>query len=58
MINITDTKLLNDPEYRWNHKEEMSKIMPYYHERKKFGLVVIDYENRNQVCERSELERR
>jgi 5-methylcytosine-specific restriction endonuclease McrA len=35
---------LNDPEYRWYHKEEMSKIMPYRSERKLFGVKTIDYE--------------
>ena len=34
---------LNDPEYRWYHKEEMSKIMPYVSERKRLGLKVLDY---------------
>lgn len=35
---------LNDPEYRWYHKEEMAKIMPYYTERKRLGVKIIDYE--------------
>lgn len=34
---------LNDPEYRWQHKEEMSKIMPYADERKRLGVKIIDY---------------
>jgi len=38
----------NDPEYRWQHKEEMSKIMPYSQERKRLGLVVIDYQKLRQ----------
>ncbi|MFA5715403.1 MAG: hypothetical protein WC998_06670 [Candidatus Paceibacterota bacterium] len=37
------TRELNDPEYRWYHKEEMSKIMPFVSERKRLGLKVIDY---------------
>ena len=34
---------LNDPEYRWQHKEEMSKIMPYADKRKRLGVKIIDY---------------
>jgi len=41
---MTSIKLLNDPEYRWYHKEEMSKIMPFTSERKRLGIKVIDYE--------------
>jgi hypothetical protein len=41
---MTDINLLNDPEYRWNHKEEMSKIMPYPSIRNEIGIIVIDYE--------------
>lgn len=37
------TRELNDPEYRWYHKEEMSKIMPFVSERKRLGVKVIDY---------------
>jgi hypothetical protein len=40
---MIDIKLVNDPEYRWNHKEEMAQIMPYYSERKKYGVEVLDY---------------
>lgn len=35
---------LNDPEYRWYHKKEMEKIMPYVSERKRLGVIVLDYE--------------
>ena len=41
---MTDIELLNDPDYRWNHKEEMSKMMPFHSIRNELGLVVIDYE--------------
>jgi hypothetical protein len=41
---MTDLKLLNDPEYRWYHKEEMSKYMPSVAERKRMGIVTLDYE--------------
>lgn len=41
---MTDIKLLNDPEYRWYHKEEMSKIMPFPSQRKRLGVTIIDYE--------------
>jgi hypothetical protein len=37
---------LNDPEYRWLHKEEMATIMPFVSERNRLGVVVIDYEKR------------
>jgi len=40
---MTELELLNDPEYRWYHKEEMSKIMPFTSERIRLGMVVIDY---------------
>lgn len=36
--------VLNDPEYRWYHKEEMSKIMPFPTERKRLGIKVLDYD--------------
>ena len=45
---MTDIKLLNDPEYRWNHKEEMSKIMPYTSIRNKLGIKVINYDKLRQ----------
>jgi len=37
---MTDLKLLNDPEYRWYHKEEMSKIIPFKSERDRLGIKV------------------
>jgi len=40
---MTDLKLLNDSEYRWYHKEEMSKIMPYISERKRIGVKTLNY---------------
>lgn len=40
---MTDINLLNDPEYRWTHKEEMLKIMPYTSIRNQLGIKVIDY---------------
>lgn len=36
---------MNDPEWRWQHKEEMSKIMPFQSERIRLGIVVINYED-------------
>jgi hypothetical protein len=42
---MTTLKQLNDPEYRWYHKEEMSKIMPFTSIRNKLGIAVIDYQN-------------
>jgi hypothetical protein len=41
---MTDIKLLNDPDYRWYHKEEMSKIMPYVSIRKQLGIAVLSYD--------------
>jgi 5-methylcytosine-specific restriction endonuclease McrA len=35
---------LNDPEYRWYHKEEMAKIMPFTSERNRLGITVINYD--------------
>lgn len=35
--------ILNDPEYRWYHKDEMSKIMPYPTMRKQYGIKIINY---------------
>lgn len=40
---MTDIKLLNDPEYRWNHKDEMSRIMPYTSIRNEMKIKVLDY---------------
>jgi hypothetical protein len=40
---MTDLSLLNDPEYRWYHKEKMAKIMPFKSERDRLGIKVIDY---------------
>jgi hypothetical protein len=34
---------LNDPEYRWYHKDEMLTIMPYYTKRKQLGILSLDY---------------
>jgi len=34
---------INDPEWRWQHKEEMSKIMPFQSERIRLGIIVINY---------------
>jgi hypothetical protein len=45
---MTDIKLLNNPEYRWNHKEEMSKIMPYISIRNELGIKVINYDKLRQ----------
>lgn len=41
---MTDLKLLNDPEYRWTHKKEMSEIMPFTSKRRKLKIAIIDYE--------------
>lgn len=41
---MTTTEQLNDPEYRWYHKEEMSKIMPFTSERNRLGILVLDYQ--------------
>lgn len=38
---MIDFKLVNDPEYRWYHKKE---IFPYYVERKKYDIKVLDYD--------------
>jgi 5-methylcytosine-specific restriction endonuclease McrA len=40
---MIDPSKVNDPEYRWSHKREMSEIMPYYAKRKEFGVKVLDY---------------
>ena len=34
---------LNDPEYRWYHKEEMAKIMPFTSERNRLGIKALDW---------------
>jgi hypothetical protein len=41
---MTSLNLLNDPEYRWNHKEEMAKIMPYASVRRQLGIKILNYE--------------
>ncbi len=41
---MTSVDQLNNPEYRWHHKTEMSQIMPYYTERKRLGIITLDYE--------------
>lgn len=45
---MTTNEQLNDPEYRWNHKTQLSKIMPHYHERKRLGIISLDYEKLRQ----------
>jgi len=42
---MTDIKDLNNSEYRWYHKEEMSKIMPFPTERKRLGIKIINYDD-------------
>jgi 5-methylcytosine-specific restriction endonuclease McrA len=44
LLSTVRARELNNPEYRWYHKEEMSKIMPYPTERKKFGIKILDYD--------------
>ena len=46
---MTDIKLLNDPEYRWYHRDEMSKIMPRVSIRKSMGIKIIDYEKLREI---------
>lgn len=58
---MIDIALINDPEYRWNHKEEMSRITPYYSERKKYGMDVLNYETlryENQLKIKPDVKRR
>lgn len=49
MQRMTDIKLLNDPEYRWYHKDEMSKIMPYTSIRNAMKIKIIDYEKLRKI---------
>jgi hypothetical protein len=41
---MTSIAQLNDPEYRWYHREEMAKIMPYPSERNRLGITVLNYD--------------
>lgn len=41
---VADIQDLQNPEYRWYHKKEMEKILPFQSIRNKLGLVPIDYE--------------
>jgi hypothetical protein len=40
---MKDINPLNDPEYRFYHKAEMARIMPFKTERARYGIEVIDY---------------
>jgi hypothetical protein len=41
---VTSSYKLNNPEYRWYHKEELSKIMPYRSKRKQLGIKILNYD--------------
>lgn len=41
---MTSIEQLNDTEYRWYHKEEMAKIMPFTSERNRLGIKIINYD--------------
>jgi hypothetical protein len=43
-LEMIDLKKINDPEYRWQHKEEMSDIMRHTSKRNELGVKVLDYE--------------
>lgn len=45
---MINKSMVNDPEYRWQNKEELSKIMPYPTERAKYGITVINYDQLRQ----------
>jgi 5-methylcytosine-specific restriction endonuclease McrA len=41
---MIDISKINDPEYRWYHKREMTEILTDYHKRNDMGIITLNYQ--------------
>jgi hypothetical protein len=46
---MTELSQLNDPEYRWYHKAELSEIMPYRSKRDQMKVKTLNYSKLREV---------